>query len=66
MRNIKHNKKNTPPMTDALREKAKKRMKRLRREYNIFKDEDGTKEWLRKEKEATGVDRFAKKKPNNS
>jgi len=42
-------------------EKAKKRMKRLRREYNIFKDTDAMKEMLRKEKEATGIDRSKKK-----
>jgi len=46
-------------------------MKRLRREYNIFKDTDGMKEMLRKEKDATGVDRFGdtrdeRKKSENS
>jgi len=32
---IKHSPKNRPPMTDELREKGKKRNKRLRRELNL-------------------------------
>jgi len=34
---IKHSPKNRPPMTDELREKGKKRNKRLRRELNVIK-----------------------------